>query len=258
MRVEILSSYEQQFQGHLWVISCVTHWRLITRLITADETDKTIKRQRYHRSLDYVAVAQLNIHCKRAVSRRAYDSINVGVNKVTCALCSDTAPACLPACARAVNCSAPTNGALCLTSVPSIGPPSPGRTRCSHGCVSAVRSTDQTATNSDPHRIDLSNLQGKIMLKLRLNFPNSFCAGAVPHLTGTLTTLPKFLIGWGWNKPLPTLYCMPPPSLHVQPLLPKTLGVVGVVGVFVAKIVGHFGGPKGAKFHREAPICSSS
>jgi len=37
-----------------------------------------------------------------------------------------------------------------------------------------------------------------------------------------------------------------------------TLGVVGVVGVFVAKIVGHFEGPKGAKFHREAPICSSS
>ena len=31
-----------------------------------------------------------------------------------------------------------------------------------------------------------------------------------------------------------------------------TLGVVGVVGVFVAKIVGHFGGPKGAKIHREA------
>jgi len=28
--------------------------------------------------------------------------------------------------------------------------------------------------------------------------------------------------------------------------------------VFVAKIVGHFGGPKGAKFHREAPICFSS
>jgi len=37
-----------------------------------------------------------------------------------------------------------------------------------------------------------------------------------------------------------------------------TLGVVGVVGVFVAKIVGHFGGHKGAKIHREAPICSSS
>jgi len=34
--------------------------------------------------------------------------------------------------------------------------------------------------------------------------------------------------------------------------------VVGVVGVFVAKIVGHFGGPKGAKIHREAPKCSSS
>ena len=38
----------------------------------------------------------------------------------------------------------------------------------------------------------------------------------------------------------------------------QTLGVVGVVGVFVAKIVGHFGGPKGAKIHQEAPICSSS
>ena len=38
----------------------------------------------------------------------------------------------------------------------------------------------------------------------------------------------------------------------------STLGMVGVVGVFVAKIVGHFGGPKGAKIHREAPICSSS
>ena len=37
-----------------------------------------------------------------------------------------------------------------------------------------------------------------------------------------------------------------------------TLGVVGVVGMFVAKIVGHFGGPKGAKIHWEAPICSSS
>ena len=34
--------------------------------------------------------------------------------------------------------------------------------------------------------------------------------------------------------------------------------MVGVVGVFVAKIVGHFGGPKGAKFYPEAPICSSS
>ena len=34
--------------------------------------------------------------------------------------------------------------------------------------------------------------------------------------------------------------------------------MVGVVGVFVAKIVGHFGGPKGAKIHREAPKCSSS
>ena len=37
-----------------------------------------------------------------------------------------------------------------------------------------------------------------------------------------------------------------------------TLGVVGVVGVFVAKIVGHFAGPKGAKIHRDAPICYSS
>ena len=46
--------------------------------------------------------------------------------------------------------------------------------------------------------------------------------------------------------------------LPIVLLIMRTLGVVGVVGVFVAKIVGHFGGPKGAKFHREAPICSSS
>jgi len=46
-------------------------------------------------------------------------------------------------------------------------------------------------------------------------------------------------------------------ALHLLQLT-VTLGVVGVVGVFVAKIVGHFRGPKGAKFHREAPICSSS
>ena len=39
-------------------------------------------------------------------------------------------------------------------------------------------------------------------------------------------------------------------SIHLETY---TLGVVGVVGVFVAKIAGHFGGPKGAKFHREAP-----
>jgi len=48
---------------------------------------------------------------------------------------------------------------------------------------------------------------------------------------------------------------------HLETLLKKlymTLGMVGVVGVFVAKIVGHFEGPKGAKIHREAPICSSS
>jgi len=46
--------------------------------------------------------------------------------------------------------------------------------------------------------------------------------------------------------------------LKYRRLFFRTLGVVGVVGVFVAKIVGHFGGPKGAKIHQESPICSSS